>query len=141
LSVRIDATAMQSSRSFSAGFDLRGTGDSGELQLNSPLGTRMADARWAPGVAVLSTADGERHFDSLDELSRLALGEAVPLAALPDWLAGHPWPGAPHRMLDGGFEQLGWRVQLARLAEGWLEARREAPPVVAVRVKINGAQP
>ena len=89
---------------------MRGDGRSGELRLNSPLGTRVAQARWAPGVAVLDTPEGERSFGTLDELSRQALGEALPLAALPDWMRGRPWPAAPHRVQDGGFEQLGWSV-------------------------------
>jgi outer membrane lipoprotein LolB len=141
LSVRIDATAARAARSVSAAFELRGDGNGGELRLNSPLGTRMAAARWARGVAVLTTPDGEGRYDSLDDLARQALGETLPLAALPDWLAGRPWPAAPHRELGGGFEQLGWTVSLAHRAEGRIEARREAPPAVLVRVQLDGPEP
>ncbi|MDO8420046.1 MAG: outer membrane lipoprotein LolB [Rubrivivax sp.] len=142
LSVRIAADAGatdagQAVQSMSAAFEMRGNGQSGELRLNSPLGTRLAQARWAPGLAVLETPEGEQRFDTLDELSRRALGEALPLAALPDWIAGRPWPAAPHRTQDGGFEQLGWQVLLARRAEGWIEARRDAPPEVVVRVRLD----
>jgi len=137
LSVRIAADASQAAQSVSVAFEMRGDGESGELRLNSPLGTRVAQARWAPGVAVLDTPQGERRFDTLDELSRQALGEALPLAALPDWVAGRPWPAAPHRVHEGGFEQLGWQVLLARQAEGWIEARRDAPPEVVVRVRLD----
>lgn len=139
LSVRVDATPTQASQSMSAGFELRGGGDSGELRLNSPLGTRVATARWAPGQAVLQTPEGEQRFTDLDELSRRALGESLPLAALPDWLAARPWPGAGHTAGAEGFEQLGWQVQLARRAEGWIEAQRIALPVVRVRVKLDEA--
>ena len=139
LSVRVDATASQSSQSMSAGFELRGDGQRGELRLNSPLGTLVAAARWAPGVASLTTPDGEQRYADLDSLSRSALGEALPLAALPDWLAGRPWSGASHTTSAEGFEQLGWQVQLARRAEGWVEARRAAPPAVLVRVKLDQA--
>jgi outer membrane lipoprotein LolB len=137
LSVRVDESAGQAAQSLSAAFELRGDGQSGELRLSSPLGTRVAQARWAPGLAVLATPDGERHFDTLEQLSRQALGEALPLAALPDWIAGRPWPAAPFVMGTEGFEQLGWSVWLARQADGWIEARRAAPPAVALRVRLD----
>ena len=139
LSVRVDASGERAAQSLSAGFELQGNGAAGELRLNSPLGTRLVSALWAPGLAVLRTPEGERRFDNLDELSRQALGEALPLAALPDWLAGRPWAGAPHATIDNGFEQLGWQVLLARRAEGFVEARRAAPPVVQLRVRLDDA--
>jgi outer membrane lipoprotein LolB len=137
LAVNIAADAGRAAQSMSAAFELRGDDRSGELRLNSPLGTRVAQARWAPGLAVLDTAEGERRFDTLDELSRQALGEALPLAALPDWIAGRPWPAAPHLRRDDGFEQLGWRVVLLHLADGVIEARRPAPPAVVVRLRLD----
>ena len=137
LAVNIAADAGQATQNMSVAFDLRGDGRAGELRLNSPLGTRVAQARWAPGLAVLETSEGERRFDTLDELSRQALGEVLPLAALPDWIAGRPWAAAPHRAQGQGFEQLGWSVSLARRAEGWIEARRESPPAVVVRVRVD----
>ena len=137
LSVRIDASPAQAAQTMTAGFELRGDGSGGELRLNSPLGIRLAAARWAPGMAALTTPEGERQFANLDELSRQALGESLPLAALPDWLAGRPWPGAPHSAIDGGFDQLGWQVQLARRDEGYVEARRTSPPSVQMRVRLD----
>lgn len=137
LSVQIAATPQATAQSLSAAFELRGDGSRGELRLNSPLGSRMAAARWAPGLAVLDDGQGEQHYANLDELAKKALGESLPLAALPDWLAGHPWPGAPHRAADAGFEQLGWRVSLARRAEGFVEASRSAPPAVQLRVRLD----
>jgi outer membrane lipoprotein LolB len=139
MSLRIDATPTQPMQSVSAAFELRGDGTSGELRLNSPLGSRVASARWAPGLAVLANGDGERSFGNLDELSRVALGENLPLAALPDWLAGKPWTGAPHDNTEAGFEQLGWQVSLARRGEGWIEARRSSPPAVLMRVRLDDA--
>lgn len=139
ISVHIEATADRPAQSLSAAFELRGSSHSGELRLNTPLGLRMASARWAPGLAVLVGSDGERSFDDLDALSRVALGEALPLAALPDWLAGRPWPDAGYDAIEGGFEQLGWQVHVARRAEGWVEAHRAAPPAVQVRVRLDGA--
>jgi outer membrane lipoprotein LolB len=141
ISVRIAATAAQAAQGVSAAFELRGDGDSGELRLNSPLGSRLAAARWAPGLAVLDTPQGEQRYATLDELSRQALGEALPLAALPDWMKARPWPGAAHTVNDAGFEQLGWQVLLVRRSEGLIEARRETPPAVQVRLRLDNAAP
>ena len=137
LALNIEATLEEPARGFSAAFELRGTGSAGELRLATPLGMVLATARWLPGEAWLRTPDGERRFGSLDELAQAALGERVPVAALPDWLAGRPWPGAPSRMAEPGFEQLGWRVDLRWHAEGRLTAHREAPPPVTMRIRLE----
>jgi outer membrane lipoprotein LolB len=137
LSLQVDASPERRQQSLSVAFELRGSGDRGELRLNSPLGTQIAQARWAPGLASLRTGDGEQQFDGLDALSREALGEPLPLAALPDWLAGRPWAAAPHSMQPDGFDQLGWHVQTGRLAEGWVTAQRRALPVVQLRVRLE----
>ena len=137
MSVRVDASPARMAQNISAAFELRGNGAEGELRLISALGTSLAHAHWAPGEVRLVTPDGERRFDGLDELSRETLGEVVPLAALPDWLAGRPWPGAAHAVAIDGFEQLGWQVQLARQAEGFIEARRATAPAVQLRFKLD----
>jgi outer membrane lipoprotein LolB len=135
--VRVAASAQRSAQSLSADFELRALADSGELRLTGPLGARLATAQWAPGQAVLLTPEGPQRFDSLDALSRQALGENLPLAALPDWLKSRPWPQAPYANNDGGFEQLGWQVNLSKQTQGWIEARRAAAPEVLVRVKLD----
>jgi outer membrane lipoprotein LolB len=137
LSLRVDATPTQPAQSLTAAFELRGSGRHGELRLLSPLGTQQAAARWSPGGAVLTTPEGSRVFPGLDELAREALGEPLPLAALPDWLRGRPWPDAPAVATAGGFEQLGWAIGLGRLADGFIEARRAAVPPVQLRVQID----
>lgn len=129
------------SRSLQAGFETRGDAERGQLVLNSPLGTRLAAVRWAPGLAVMTGSDGERRFDSLDALCLAAFGEVLPLAAWPDWLAGRPSAVAAHRPVEGGFEQLGWRVGLARYSEGWIDARREAAPALTLRVRLDRPEP
>lgn len=141
LALRVDASAERPAQNVSAGFELAGDGRQGELKLLSPLGTQVAAARWAPGLAMLTTGDGERRFDTLDRLSREALGEALPLAAWPDWLAGRPWREAPHSPLADGFEQLGWRITTSALADGQLLARREAAPGVTLRVRLDPREP
>jgi outer membrane lipoprotein LolB len=140
LSVNVGATPERPAQNFSAAFELRGDGAHGELRLSTPLGAQIARARWAPGEAVLDTGDGERSYASADELGLQALGERVPLDALPDWVAGHPWAGAPSQLREHGFEQLGWSIDLSRRADGRLVARREQPPAVTVRIVLDASQ-
>ena len=136
IAVRVDA---QPVRSFSADFELRGDARAGSLRLAGPLGTTVADAQWSTGEARLVTPQGDRRFANTDELSEAALGERIPLAALIDWLRGRPWPDASSAAItdSAGFTQLGWRIDLSRQAEGWIEARREAPPRVTVRARMD----
>lgn len=134
LAVKVDS---EPPRQFSSAFELQGDANRGELRLTSPLGSVFASANWAPGEARLVSASGEQSFTDLDALAREALGEALPLRALPAWLHGRPWTGAPHRATPEGFEQIGWQVSLARYAEGWLEVSRATPPVVMLRARLD----
>ena len=128
-------------RNFSAAFELSGTAEQGRLALTSPLGTTLAEARWSPTEAVLVHSNGTQPYADIDSLAEQALGERVPIAALFHWLRGRPWPAAPSLPFDGeaGFTQIGWRVSLARLADGWVDARRDAAPVVTVRARLDPA--
>jgi outer membrane lipoprotein LolB len=139
LSVQVDAHNGAPARNVSAAFDLRGGPERGEMQLTSPLGTVMAQARWSPSDVVLKSSDGEKRFRDLPALADEVLGEPLPLGALFDWLRGRPWAGAPSSPLPtpgAGFEQLGWTVALERRSEGWIVAHRSAPPAVTVRAKL-----
>ena len=140
LAVRVDAHAGQPAHSFSAQFDLRGDAQAGSLQLTTPLGTTAAQARWQPGLVELTTSEGTRRFADLDTLAAQVLGQALPMAALIDWLRARAWPGAASTARDGGFEQLGWRVDLSRFAEGWVVAARDAAPAVSVRARLERPQ-
>ncbi len=138
LSVRVDG---QPDKSVSAGFELAGTAERGSLLLTGPLGAAAAQATWQPGEALLKRSDGTQRHADLDSLGLAALGEALPMAALFDWLRGRAWAGAPSQpRADGGagFEQLGWRIDLARWGDGLLDAVRLAPPVVSVRARVEG---
>lgn len=116
----------QPSQSFSAGFELRGRADTGELTLYNPLGGTLAALRWAPGSATLRSGDQLRQFESIDALVEGATGTAIPVASLFDWLSGSNTPVA------------GWEADLSLLAEGRLHARRVAPPPVAdLRVALD----
>lgn len=137
LSVKVEAGPDREARSITADFDLRGDGHQGELRLTSPLGVQIAATRWNAREVVLSTGRGEIVYPDLGTLSRETLGEAVPLQAFPDWLAGRPWAGASSEPLGQGFTQLGWRVLVDALADGRLEAVRDTLPAVTVRVRLQ----
>lgn len=137
LALRIGGSADTPARSLTGLFDLRGDARAGEFRLSSPLGTLIATLQWSPGSARLLNGEGEATFADLGELSHRVLGESLPLQALPEWLAGRPWSGAPSLPTADGFEQLGWQVRLSRLVEGQLEAGRTQPPEVRVRVRLD----
>ena len=141
LAVHVEASDGAGARSVNATFDLRGDATTGRLNLATPLGSVLAQARWAPGRVVLATPQGETLFPDLDALTREVLGESLPVGALFDWLRGRPWPGAASTATvapaDAGFEQLGWVVNLARFDEAWVAARRAAAPAVTVRARMD----
>lgn len=141
LSLQIAATASEPARGFNAAFDLRGDAQAGELRLSTPLGPQIALARWAPGAVLLQSGNGEQRYPSLEALALDALGEAVPLQALPHWLRGQPWPGAASVPVAEGFEQLGWTLDLGRQAEGFVTALRRQPPAVSLRIRLDNPVP
>jgi outer membrane lipoprotein LolB len=139
LSVRVDG---QPERAVNAGFELAGSATQGQLLLSGPLGTTLARASWSPGRAMLRSAGAETAYADLDALAVATLGEAIPMAALFDWLRGRAWAGAPAAARADavpGFAQLGWQIDLARWSEGWVEARRAAPPAITVRARLEPA--
>lgn len=139
LSLQVAAHDGRPPTGVNAAFDLVGDARAGELRLSAPFGPQIASARWAPEGATLRTSDGETRHGDLDALARHAFGEPLPLQALPDWLRGRAWPGAPSRPAPDGFEQLGWTLDLSRFGEGFLVARREAAPTVTLRVRVSPA--
>ena len=113
-------------QSFSAGFELRGRPEAGELALYSPLGATLAQLRWAPGLAELQAEGQRRQYDSIDTLTREATGTALPLTALFAWLDGRP------------AEVPGWQADLSRIADGRLVAQRSMPlPTAELRVVLQ----
>jgi len=139
LSVRVESEGSEPARALNAAFELRGDPNRGRLDLATPFGNVLAQARWSPSQVVLATPNGETQFADLDALTRKVLGESVPVAALFDWLHGRPWAGAPSRAVPEipGFEQLGWSVSLAGFDEDLLSARRDSRPPVTLRVKLD----
>lgn len=109
----------QANQSFSAGFELKGAPEAGELTLTNPLGGTVAVLAWAPGNATLRSGGNVRQFPSVEALAQEATGAEIPLGALFDWLSGRPTPVA------------GWEADVTQVAEGRLRARRTAPPPAA----------
>jgi outer membrane lipoprotein LolB len=138
LLIKVDASPGQPAQTLGASFELQGDERQGRLQLTSPLGTQLADARWSAQGVQLRTPQGEREFADLAALARDTLGEAVPLQALPYWLAGTPFPGAAHVAHGQGFAQGDWQVDLSRWpTDGQIEARRAQAPAVLLRARID----
>lgn len=102
-------------QSWSAGFELSGSALAGDLQLSSPLGSRLAEVRWSASGAELQQGDRLTRHSSLDSLTAELGGTALPVAALFDWLRGRQAPVS------------GWEADLSRQSEGRIVARRLQP--------------
>ena len=137
--LQISATDTESAKVFSAGFELRGEPEAGQLDLIAPTGSVVARASWRPGAAQLDTGQGLARYASLADLTRRVLGEHLPMEALFDWLQGRPSPAMPHEALPQGFEQAGWRVDTSGLARGAIVARRDSRPAVTLRLRVDPA--
>jgi outer membrane lipoprotein LolB len=140
LSVRIEATTFSTEKSFSASFSLAGSDAQGHIELTSAIGTMLAQARWMPQGAWLATPQGESVYPSMPQLTREVFGEAIPIAPWFDWLRGQPWAGAasePRPDNLPGFVQDGWTVDLVRQSDRLIVARREQPPAVTLRIKLD----
>lgn len=118
------SVASEPPQSFSAGFDLHGSPQSGELLLATPLGTTLATITWSPGQAEMTQGNRTTRRASLDELGTdLGGGTAVPVAALFAWLQGQP------------VQVNGWTADLSHHADGRVTARRLHPlPAAELRL-------
>lgn len=113
---------------FSAGFELQGRPDRGELRLLSPLGNLLGVLRWSPDDAQFDTgnAGNIQRFDSINTLMARTTGAAVPLPALFAWLQGEP------------ASVSGWSADLSRYGEGRIAATRVQPqPLVELRIAVD----
>jgi len=120
LALQVDSTPPQS---FTAGFDLHGSPQAGELQLTSPLGNTLATVLWAPDRAELRQGSQVTHRATLDELTAELSGTALPVVALFAWLRGQAQDAS------------GWQADLSRHAEGRVTARRTQPaPSAELRI-------
>ena len=127
LSLQVHSEPVQS---FSAGFELKGSPEQGELLLSSPLGNTLLAARWTPLEAVLEESGKTRRFSHIDALIEQSTGAALPVAALFDWLHGKPG------------QQQGWTADLGQLAQGRISAQRSKPlPRADLRIVLDKPAP
>jgi outer membrane lipoprotein LolB len=88
-----------------------------ELVLSTPLGQGIAEITRRNGMYDLLTAS-EQRYSAADAatLTEQALGWALPLEGLPDWLRGRPQAGIDADLRYDGvrlaeLRQLGWRIE------------------------------
>jgi outer membrane lipoprotein LolB len=141
LALSVAAHDGQPARGVSGSFELWGSADRGGLELAGPLGALLLKADWSPGRVRVDAGQGVQTVGSLDELATIGLGEPLPLSSLFHWLRGQPEPGTPAQSLDGGFEQRGWRLDTAALADGRLTASRSSPPALQLRIRLDPPSP
>ncbi len=124
LSLQVQSEPAQS---FSAGFELKGRPERGELTLISPLGNVLGVLRWSPSEALLDSGNQKiQRFASVDALMTQATGAAVPLSALFAWLQGD------------NASVSGWSADLSRHSEGRIRAQRNQPlPQTDLRVVLD----
>jgi outer membrane lipoprotein LolB len=104
--------------------------DRDELWFYSPIGTTVAHLVQDEHGALLVTAKGEEHRSSdLHTLAADVLGWDLPLAGLPFWVRGLPWPDAEvseeQRDAQGRLTQLqqgGWTVSYLDWGSGGAQA-------------------
>lgn len=129
LSVRVDgdpADADLPGQSLTAGFELVGAMQQGQLLLFTPLGSTAAVVDWRTGWATLRAQGQTREFTGLDELIKHLLGTPVPVAAMFAWLDGQP------------VNADGWEVDLSNRSQGKIVARRLLPtPAAELRLVLE----
>ena len=112
--------------SLSAGFELQGSAQAGEMVLLSPIGTTLARLEWTPQGARLVQGQQQVDSPSLQRLGARLTGTELPIAALFEWLAGRP------------AEAAGWQVDLSAHAQGRISAeRREPSPGAVLRIALD----
>lgn len=142
LSVKLQAFRGLDAKGVSMGFFFNGGPQGGQLDLMTPMGSQVARVHWTPTQAWLQTDQGERHFDTLGELSADVLGEPLPLAALMNWVQGRPDPDLPAavNITPYSFEQSGWQIDTTDIGIGRLNAQRPASPAlrgITVRIRLD----
>lgn len=126
LRVEADTTTQTPSQSFSAGFELTGNSQAGELLFFTPIGSTAAALHWTPTNALLQTPGETREFADLSQLLDSLLGTTLPVEALFGWLAGQ------------AAEAPGWQADLSQQGQGKILARRLSPtPAAELRVLLE----
>ena len=123
------------------------------LDLASPLGNTLARVEAAAGQASLTAPQQDGTLatwqgESADALAEAVLGYRLPVAGLPDWIAGRAVPGRAAQVFPGSgpaqrIEQDGWVIVIdERFADSGAPRRlslgREAggPAAPSVRLRL-----
>jgi outer membrane lipoprotein LolB len=96
-----------------------------QIWLMTPTGQTLAFIVDSPAGATLTRADQRQYrADSVEALTRQALGWSLPLSLLQYWVRGQPAPGNVTRVERGpggevvALDQNGWRTAFTYHAEG-----------------------
>lgn len=125
LGLQVETSDAQPAQSFSASFELSGNAQAGQLVLITPLGSTLAVLSWQPGEALLREGQQMRRFDTLNELSEKAIGTALPIAALFNWLQGL------------NTQVQGWQVDVSQLPRRLILHRASPLPQAQLRLVID----
>ncbi len=127
LALKFEAAQGQpGTQSFSAGFELSGNPQTGQLTLYTPMGTTAATLSWSAKNAILQADGDTRYFASLDASIKEVLGTEIPVTALFAWLAGEK------------MAVVGWQVDLSQHVTGRITARRIEPgPPAEIRLVLE----
>jgi len=133
---------VEGEQSVSARFIWRQTGDTFAIDLWGPFGQGQMRLEGDHDELVLRDAAGAvLTRGSHEAVMQAQLGWSLPLAVLPDWVQGRPYPGLPSadRATDAegrlaSFRQLDWTVALGRYRSGEKSsAGRDMPHQVNAR--------
>jgi outer membrane lipoprotein LolB len=169
LSIKLLAFGKLPTHGISAGFFFSGRPEAGQLDLMTPLGSQLAHVLWSPeGAWVQRTGNGTigrathptesqigslpvapatpgnsvEGFDSIEELSKSLLGEAIPLRTLVHWMQGSPDPKRPRTdgpdagLAVGTFAQDGWLIDVREWPRLLLVTRNPSEYLRGIIIKI-----
>lgn len=88
------------------------SGESEELDFNTPIGQTVATIKIESNVATLTTKDKSYTGNDLDEMMQKQLGFILPMNYLHYWIQGVSLPDVQvTQNISDGFIQLGWKVE------------------------------
>jgi len=112
-------------RAFSSNLRWQHAAGRGEVWLLSPLGQTVAHIASDPDGATLTAADRQQYrAESVEALTRQALGWELPLSRLTWWVRGEPVPGTP----PTGVKRDEQSRLVALAQDGWQIAFTNYPP-------------
>ena len=101
-----------SSNSYYGNFSWWRESDTEELDLNSPIGTTIAQIKIKSNVTSLFVNGQSYTGSNLDDIMQKQLGFSLPLNYLYYWVQGFKLPDYQiNNILPNGFTQLGWSVE------------------------------